>query len=632
MVRHYVRKTDPKQACLYSREDLQEAISRVKAGEQCKTVSRLLRIPHRTLRDHVSGARRTSEVGRKPALLPEEELSIAQHLATFGDYGYAFDHMDLRLFVKSFLDKAGRSCPYFKDNMPGEEWVRSFLERHRNMLSTRMCQNITRKRAAVSVETVTRFFDNLEDTLKDVPPENVVNYDETNLTDDPKAKLMIFRKGTKYAERILNTSKSAVSLMFACAANGQFLPPYIVYKAERLMDSWVQGGPVSARYNRTKSGWFDGHCFRDWLQRLAVPYFQHLSNDFPRVIIGDNLASHLSADVIEICELNRIHMLFLPPNSTHLLQPLDVAVYGPMKAAWRKVLTEWKKADGRFYTTMPKVHFPRLLFSLLQSMEDKEEYAISGFRTTGLYPLDRQKVINKLTKADVSPSAHHLVSPLLMEKLVEMREASNIKPGPSRRGRAIQVSPGKSVSFGDIGAGPSGRQTKKTGAKRKLRVSEFDSDSSPEEILSSSDEDIPEIPLEDDEKSSGKESEVEEREVEEREGEEEGEEEGDEDESKTNDIQEGLYVIVKFTGKKANSDYHFVGKVLGKEGRGEVLVKYFRRDYNVSGGAFSYFKEPPNQDICPTEINAIVKCLPKPTIIKDKICFNASEMTDMVMR
>jgi len=223
MVRHYVRKTNPKQACYYP-EDLQEAIRRVKAGEPCKRVSRLLHIPHRTLRDHVSGVWRTSETGRKPALLPEEELSIAQHLATFADYGYAFDHMDLKLFVKSFLDKAGRACPYFKDNMPGQEWVRSFLTRHRDMLSIRMCQNISRKRAAVSVVTVNKLFDNLDNTLKDVPPENYVNYDETNLTDDPKAKLMIFRKGTKYAERIMNTSKSAVSLMFACAANGHFLP------------------------------------------------------------------------------------------------------------------------------------------------------------------------------------------------------------------------------------------------------------------------------------------------------------------------------------------------------------------------------------------------------------------------
>jgi hypothetical protein len=133
----------------------------------------------------------------------------------------------------------------------------------------------------VSVEIVNRFFDNLEESLKDVPPESFMSYDETNLTDYPKTKLMIFRKRTMHAEKIMNTSKSAVSHMFACAASGQFLPPYVVCKADRLLDTLMLGGPISTRYNRTKSGWFDTHCIRDWLQRLAVPYFKHLSNDAP---------------------------------------------------------------------------------------------------------------------------------------------------------------------------------------------------------------------------------------------------------------------------------------------------------------------------------------------------------------
>lgn len=55
-----------------------------------------------------------------------------------------------------------------------------------------------------------------------------------------------------------------------------------------------------------------------------------------QVMIGNNLASHISADDIEICEENRICMIFLLLNSTHLLLPLDVSVYGPMKAAWQK--------------------------------------------------------------------------------------------------------------------------------------------------------------------------------------------------------------------------------------------------------------------------------------------------------
>lgn len=98
----YQKKTEPKQVRRYSPEDLMKAIMLVKARDSCKRVSQLLHSRHRTLRDRISGKRTTLEIGRKPAVFPQEELSIAQHLATFSDYGYAFYQIDLGLFAKSF--------------------------------------------------------------------------------------------------------------------------------------------------------------------------------------------------------------------------------------------------------------------------------------------------------------------------------------------------------------------------------------------------------------------------------------------------------------------------------------------------------------------------------------------------
>lgn len=104
--------------------------------------------------------------------------------------------------------------------MPGVQWGKEFVERNKELLSMRMWHNISRKRAAINLEIVNRFFDNIENTLSGVPPQNIISDDETNLTDDPKSKLMIYRKGIKHAERILNVSKTSVSLMFACSADG----------------------------------------------------------------------------------------------------------------------------------------------------------------------------------------------------------------------------------------------------------------------------------------------------------------------------------------------------------------------------------------------------------------------------
>jgi hypothetical protein len=48
---------------------------------------------------------------------------------------------------------------------------------------------------------------------------------------------------------------------------------------------------------------------------------------------------------------------FLPENSTHILQPLDVSVFGPLKRRWREVLENWKEectAGNLNYPTLPK--------------------------------------------------------------------------------------------------------------------------------------------------------------------------------------------------------------------------------------------------------------------------------------
>lgn len=42
------------------------------------------------------------------------------------------------------------------------------------------------------------FFSNLPKSINDVPGDNIVNYDETNFTDEPGTKAILFRKGMKH--------------------------------------------------------------------------------------------------------------------------------------------------------------------------------------------------------------------------------------------------------------------------------------------------------------------------------------------------------------------------------------------------------------------------------------------------
>jgi len=150
--------------------------------------------------------------------------------------------------------------------------------------------------------------------------------------------------------------------MFAAAADGKLLPPYVVYKSTHISDSWRVGGPKHARFNRSKSSWFDSFCFDDWIKTISIPYLSKL----PGIIclIGDNLSSHLSTDSISLCKMHNIKFIFLPTNSTHLTQPLDVAFFRPLKIYWRNIIEQWNKDDGRNEVSIPKDRFPQLLKQL----------------------------------------------------------------------------------------------------------------------------------------------------------------------------------------------------------------------------------------------------------------------------
>lgn len=78
--------------------------------------------------------------------------------------------------------------------------------------------------------------------ISNIPSLNIVNYDETNLTDDPRRRKVITKRGCKYPERVMKSSKIAPSTMYAAAAD-------VVHKAKNLYNTWTEHGPKGCWYN-----------------------------------------------------------------------------------------------------------------------------------------------------------------------------------------------------------------------------------------------------------------------------------------------------------------------------------------------------------------------------------------------
>ena len=68
--------------------------------------------------------------------------------------------------------------------------------------------------------------------------------------------------------------------------------------------------------------------FEDWFNTFALLYLKRLEGK--KVMLGDYLNSHMTAQIIQSCEENKIIFIFLPPNSTHFMLPLDVSFFRPL--------------------------------------------------------------------------------------------------------------------------------------------------------------------------------------------------------------------------------------------------------------------------------------------------------------
>ncbi|XP_050524168.1 jerky protein homolog-like [Daktulosphaira vitifoliae] len=94
-------------------------------------------------------------------------------------------------------------------------------------------------------------------------------------------------------------------------------------------------------YRGQKNAWVTRDLFLDWFNNEFVPSVRrHLSSiNFPMeaVLLLDNCPGHPSADEL-ISEDGKIFAMFLPPNTTAMIQPMDQNVIQIIKLNYRKTL------------------------------------------------------------------------------------------------------------------------------------------------------------------------------------------------------------------------------------------------------------------------------------------------------
>ncbi len=205
---------------------------------------------------------------------------------------------------------------------------------------------------------------------------------------DPKSTKVIAKKGAKDPSYISSGNKSRITVVGCVSAAGISIPPMILFERQTLHADMARG-EIPGTYYGLNSGWMNQELFEDWLKCHFLRYAPPVR---PLLLLLDGHNSHYNPSAVRVAIKEKVILFTLPPHTTHITQPLDRGCFGPLKTAWRSSCHEFMRNNpGKVIT---KFSF-NAVFSNAYKKSMSMENIISSFRATGIYPLDRSKVLEK---------------------------------------------------------------------------------------------------------------------------------------------------------------------------------------------------------------------------------------------
>ncbi|CAG2184999.1 unnamed protein product [Mytilus edulis] len=389
----------------YALEDIKNAVQMVESkAMSIRSASRQYNVPKTTIIDKLNGrSSLQARSGPSPVLFDSEEEMLVHWVIDMAKIGYGQTRQQLLYTVKTILDHDGKKTP-FKDNLPGKDWLYAFMKRHPE-ISTRTPQKLGKERAVISWQKIKWWFEDFAkyltenyeegiDILKDA--SRIYNADESGFPQDPKSGKILAAKGSKNVYSTCSADKSQITVLACMSATAHYLPPMLVFPGERFRYNPLEGF-TEAVLGRTKTGWMDSELFYTWVRDHFITAIKDRKVKRPVILLVDGHTSHISLETAQLCKSENVILYCLLEHASHILQPCDVTLFGPLKKHWRDSVRDYQfKNPGEFVT---KGTFASV-FKSAWAKGTTVDVAIKGFRHTGLYPFS----VESVDKSKVEPS------------------------------------------------------------------------------------------------------------------------------------------------------------------------------------------------------------------------------------
>lgn len=282
------------------------------------------------------------KLGRPFALSADLEHRLFNYIIEMQELGFGLTVMQVRKIAFDLAESANRQHMFNPEKkIASKWWWCKFKERYN--LCLRVPENLSAYRASMANPVIiSDYFTKLEDLLlhlniKD-QPSRIWNVDETGLTYVVRANKIVCQIGKKYIYKRTYAEKGQTQTVVGCAcADGTFIPPFVIFKGIRWHDSLKNNCLPNSETHVSPKGWITSELFIKWFRFFikSVPDLR------PLVLLMDSHSSHVGPEVINMAKENQVYLMTFPAHTSHLLQPLDVGVYKPLKSHWSKQINNY---------------------------------------------------------------------------------------------------------------------------------------------------------------------------------------------------------------------------------------------------------------------------------------------------
>jgi len=139
----------------------------------------------------------------------------------------------------------------------------------------------------------------------------------------------------------------------------------------------------------SETGWSNTEIFKEYMVGHFLKHVQRSDPAQPILLLLDGHSTHTSLHMVHWAMEHNIHLFVLPAHTSHITQPLDVAVFGPFKRYYYSECADYMRQNmGKTITRYQIASMACTAY--LKAMSPWN--IVSSFKKTGIFPLNKDAI------------------------------------------------------------------------------------------------------------------------------------------------------------------------------------------------------------------------------------------------